>query len=354
MDALNRSRNNLIAGAVLIFFALAYYSLIYRYGLNLADEGNVALISQRLMCGERPFHDVSLGYNVLWFYPVSILFKLFGTNLLLMRAYFYALSTASGLIAFALFRRLDSPLWLAYIQGLLVISITGPYFKAYIPLLILANLFALTLFLTSLRKRLVGIASGILLGTTYLIRIDLGFFFSAIWCGVVALHALLLDRRVGLNLLVAANLIIGTVAVHLPFIYDAYNRDFLRPFLGQYAEVGAMILRPLLPRKSPSMTNRYRPSEFKPVSDAQTLTDESKRSATERSATGLRRRSFKDILRNIFALLPNAPLAQLAEQVTLNHWVVGSIPTRCMPQRERLTKASDSATLPCSHVSYTF
>ena len=25
-----------------------------------------------------------------------------------------------------------------------------------------------------------------------------------------------------------------------------------------------------------------------------------------------------------------------------------------MPQRERLTKASDSATLPCSHVSYTF
>jgi hypothetical protein len=31
------------------------------------------------------------------------------------------------------------------------------------------------------------------------------------------------------------------------------------------------------------------------------------------------------------ALFPgaNAPLAQLAEQVTLNHWVVGSIPTRC-------------------------
>lgn len=25
-----------------------------------------------------------------------------------------------------------------------------------------------------------------------------------------------------------------------------------------------------------------------------------------------------------------APLAQLVEQVTLNHWVVGSIPTRCI------------------------
>src|ERR1700736_70096 len=30
-----------------------------------------------------------------------------------------------------------------------------------------------------------------------------------------------------------------------------------------------------------------------------------------------------------FSTLKNAPLAQLAEQVTLNHWVVGSIPTRC-------------------------
>ena len=37
--------------------------------------------------------------------------------------------------------------------------------------------------------------------------------------------------------------------------------------------------------------------------------------------------------------LRNAPLAQLAEQVTLNHWVVGSIPTRCItPKAEDVTK----------------
>ena len=28
-----------------------------------------------------------------------------------------------------------------------------------------------------------------------------------------------------------------------------------------------------------------------------------------------------------------APLAQLVEQVTLNHWVAGSIPARCSPSR---------------------
>src|ERR1700756_2011231 len=133
MDALNRGRNSLIAASALVLFAILYYSLIFRFGLNLADEGNVALISQRLMRGERPFLDISPGYNVLWFYPISTLFRLFGTNLLLMRAYFYGISTASGLISLSFPRRVDAPLWLAFVQGLVLFSVTGQYFKAYIP-----------------------------------------------------------------------------------------------------------------------------------------------------------------------------------------------------------------------------
>src|SRR5438876_8725220 len=34
-----------------------------------------------------------------------------------------------------------------------------------------------------------------------------------------------------------------------------------------------------------------------------------------------------------------APLAQLAEQVTLNHWVVGSIPTRCKNQPVKFVRS---------------
>src|SRR6266478_9654771 len=50
----------------------------------------------------------------------------------------------------------------------------------------------------------------------------------------------------------------------------------------------------------------------------------------------------------------DAPLAQLAEQVTLNHWVVGSIPTRCTPDSEGLTaKASLSRKL-YLRVAYAF
>jgi hypothetical protein len=283
MDALNRGRNSLIAAAGLILFAVTYYHLVYRYGLNLADEGNVALISQRLMHGERPFREVVTGYNVLWFYPISALFRIFTPNLLLMREYFYAIATGSGLIAFILLRRLDAPLWLALVQGLAVISINGQYFKAYIPFLVLANLFAITLFLTSQRKPLASMGAGLLLGTTYLIRIDIGIFCTIVWIFVILLHAILLNRALALNLIAAGYLVAGTVAIHLPFVYDAYHRRFLPGFLEQYSDVAAMIVRPIT-----TQWQFFRARNVSPGPPSQPA------AAKERSSL-LRRRSFQDV-----------------------------------------------------------
>ena len=295
MDALNRRRNTLVAGAALVLFASVYYSLIYRYGLNLADEGNVALISQRLLHGERPFLNVSLGYNVLWFYPISTLFRLFGTNLLLMRAYFYGISTASGLIAFMLLRRLDAPLWLAFAQGLAVISVTGQYFMAYIPFLVLSNLFAITLFLTSQRKTLLSVGAGLLLGTTYLIRIDVGIFLTAIWFGVILLHAVLLDRRLRLNLIVAGNFFLGVAVMHLPFIYDAYHRHFLQPFADQYSNIAGLILRPILPYPTQTVAKNQDQSGVAHGAAPVATIIENHSVPVDRSATLLRRRPFQQI-----------------------------------------------------------
>jgi hypothetical protein len=295
MDALNRGRNSLIAASALVLFAILYYSLIFRYGLNLADEGNVALISQRLMHGEHPFRDVSPGYNVLWFYPISTLFRVFGTHLLLMRAYFYAISTGSGLIAFFLLRRLDAPLWLAFAQGLMVISINGQYFKAYIPFLVLSNLFAITLFLTSQRKLLLSLGAGILLGTTYLIRIDLGIFFSVIWFWVILLHALLLDRRIRLNLIAACSLLLGVAAMHLPFLYDAYHRDFLPTFVNQYSSVASLILGPILAHTSPEPAGNERPATVVQVPVAPAVSDQNHEIPIAKSPTLLQRRPFKEV-----------------------------------------------------------
>lgn len=293
MDALNRRRNTLFAGAALVLFASLYYGLIYRYGLNLADEGNVALISQRLLHGERPFLNVALGYNVLWFYPISTLFRLFGTNLLLMRTYFYGISTASGLIAFILLRRLDAPLWLAFALGLAVISVTGQYFKAYIPFLVLSNLFAITLFLTSQRKALLSVGAGLLLGTTYLIRIDIGIFLTAIWFGVILLHAVLLDRRLRLNLIFAGNFILGVAVIHLPFIYDAYHRHFLQPFADQYSNIAGLILRPILPHPTQTVAKNQDQAGVAPAPVATIVENHSVK--VDRPATLLRRRPFQQI-----------------------------------------------------------
>src|ERR1700759_2037134 len=295
MDALNRGRNSLIAASALILFAILYYSFIYRFGLNLADEGNVALISQRLMRGEHPFRDVATGYNVLWFYPISTLFRIFGTHLLLMRAYFYAISTGSGLIAFFLLRRLDAPLWLAFLQGAIVISINGQYFKAYIPFLILSNLFAITLFLTSQRKALLSLGAGVLLGTTFLTRIDIGIFLSIIWLSVILLHAFLLHRRLSLNLIVLANLVLGVVAMHLPFIYDAYHRRFRPDFVSQYSSVAILILHPLLPQKSQPPAEPERPTESLQGPPAAAVHEPTLPTKVSKSPILLQRRSFREI-----------------------------------------------------------
>ena len=293
MDALNRGRNNLIGASALVLFAILYYSLIFRYGLNLADEGNVGLISQRLMHGERPFRDVSPGYNVLWFYPISTLFRIFGTHLLLMRAYFYTISTGSGLIAFFLLRRLDAPLWLAFAQGLTVISINGQYFKAYIAFLVLANLFAITLFLTTQRKLLLSLGAGILLGTTYLIRIDLGILLSIVWLCVILLHAILLQRRFSFNLTAAGSLLLGVAAMHLPFLYDAYHRRFLPAFMGQYSDVANLILSPLLPHPSQKPAGNERQTVHLPATSI--VGAENHPTPENEPPSFLRRRSVQEI-----------------------------------------------------------
>ena len=314
MDALNRGRNSLIAASALVLFAILYYSLIFRYGINLADEGNVALISQRLMHGEHPFRDVSTGYNVLWFYPISTLFRVFGTNLLLMRAYFYAISTGSALIAFFLLRRLDAPLWLAFAQGLIVTSINGQYFKAYIPFLVLSNLYLITLFLTSQRKLLWSFGAGIVLGTTYLIRIDLGIFFTVLWFFVILLHALLLDPRFLLTLTTVGNLLLGVAAMHLPFIFDAYHRGFLPEFVGQYSNIASLILTPILPHESQKTSRNETQTGLFHIPVTPAVGEQNRALTVNKSSSLLQRRSFREIFlksptpnRRLLALLTYLP-----------------------------------------------
>ena len=228
---------------LILGLALLYYGSYYRHDLRFRDEGGtIALGAQRLLNGERPLADVTLNYNVLWFYPVVALFKMCGVNFVLMRAYFLALSALAALLAFFAVNRAGRQPWIAFAVALLCLLVPGMIFKNYIPLLVIANSYLLMRAALTApgSARSLGnvVAGGLLLGITYLIRIDLGLFFTVLWLGLHLLRAL--DRGVPfLKKIVAAlagiALTIGLAwVVHLPVLADARARGFDQPFLAQY------------------------------------------------------------------------------------------------------------------------
>ncbi len=228
---------------LLLGLALLYYGSYYRHDLRFRDEGGtVALGAQRLLNGERPIVDVTLNYNVLWFYPVVALFKMCGVNFVLMRAYFLALSSVAALLAFFAVNRAGRQPWIAFFVALLCLLVPGMIFKNYIPLLVIANSYLLMrAALTapgSGRSYANVIAGGLLAGLTFLIRIDLGIFFTALWLGLHLLRVL--DRGVPVLKKIAAMfagiaLTLGLAwLVHQPVLADARARGFDQPFTAQY------------------------------------------------------------------------------------------------------------------------
>lgn len=235
---------------LILGLALLYYGSYYRHDLRFRDEGGtIALGAQRLLNGERPLVDVTLNYNVLWFYPVVALFKLFGVNFVLMRAYFLALSALAALLAYFAVTRAGRQPWFGFFAALLCLLVPGMIFKNYIPLLVIANSFLLML--TALaapgtsRSFVTVAGGGLLLGITFLIRIDLGIFFTVLWLGLHFLR--MFDRAVPLMrkipvLLAGCALTIGLAwLVHLPVLRDAKVRGFDQPFTAQYRGWSRMI-----------------------------------------------------------------------------------------------------------------
>lgn len=225
---------------LLIVIAAAYYGSYWRHSINFRDEsGTVTFIAERLVAGERPFVDRVLGYNVLWFYPVAGLFKLFGTSYVLARAYFLALSAAAAVFSFLVVHRASGRPWAAFLAGLICVVVPGMTFKNYIPFLVLANSFALVHFVLGAKTRWRWlVAGGVILGITFLTRVDLGVFTSVLWLGALLLIAFDGDpsRAQRLRLALAGPVVLAGLVwtVHLPIYLDARARGFDGAFVGQY------------------------------------------------------------------------------------------------------------------------
>ena len=237
---------------LILLTALGYYGSYYRHSLNFRDEGGtVALLAKRLLEGERPFLDVVLGYNVLWFYPVVVLFKLFGVSFVVLRVYCFALATLTAVLGFLTVwkacsaRDESAPTpWrglFAFAVALLPLLVPGMTFKNYMPLLAVANSFALlhvALAPVGSREALwKSVAGGVVLGLTLLIRVDVGLFCTVLWIGLHGLRLLereaAFPRRLLAGIGSSVLVLLVAAAVHVPVWMDAKRRGFDRQFTAQ-------------------------------------------------------------------------------------------------------------------------
>lgn len=234
----------------LLGFAILYYGQYYRSGLYPAAEGGVeGMLALRLMEGQRPIVDTFLGYNLFWFYPIVALFKLCGPSYTALRLFFFMLCVLTGMMAFRFVRLATGNGLVAFLAGLLVIMIPGQMFRNYMAFMVVLNMSAfLPAFLLPLRSgsaRLPWMAiCGVTLALAWLIRVDVGFFLSCIWLGLVVTfpigrsHFLERAKTVSLGGLLA---LCCFMALHLPVYWDASRRGFASEFVGQYQQWPSMI-----------------------------------------------------------------------------------------------------------------
>ncbi|MFV0337773.1 MAG: hypothetical protein ACK5LK_05970 [Chthoniobacterales bacterium] len=233
-------------GLLLLLVGVFYYASYFRMGLNLGGEGGtVAVVAMRLNEGQRPFIDTFLGYNLMWFFPVAWLFKMTGPDYFVLRFFFFSICLSTGLMGYFLLWRMTRWAWFAFLFALLIVLIPGMQFRNYMGFLVVLNLLLLfesLLFVKPLASRwwrfCLLVLAGLGLGLTYLVRIDLGVFFSVLYGGALFVLALAPGevlrvaflRRLGQLLLIY----LFAFLFHLPFYADAKERGYADAFLEQY------------------------------------------------------------------------------------------------------------------------
>lgn len=241
-------RVEILLPGLLLLAALIYYALYFRSGFELADEGSVALLSLRILQGERPFIDLTLGYNVLWFYPITGLFALIGPNFVAMKVWFFALAAVTALAGYFTVKKVTGSRWVALAAGLALVLLPGSPYKTYIPLIIVANMLCMSrLVLDSATTRRLAMNSaigGAALGLGYLIRIDVAMLLHALWIVLILLHGIgreALARWAA----AAAALFAAALLIHAPVAAVALSQGFAAPFFAQYSDTFGMFAGPV-------------------------------------------------------------------------------------------------------------
>jgi hypothetical protein len=234
-----------LAFAALSIMAFAYYAGFYNYSFNIGDEGSVALISERLAHGEVPYHDIEIGYGILWYLPIVLLFKLFGPEFYLIKIYFLFIGFLSAVFAYAVLLRLTAHRILAFAVAVVVLLFPGVNYQTYIPFLVVSGLYVLLLYDIRTVRPVVApwlalSFNGLYIAVAFLIRPDIATAYTVL---IIGYHALLAGREAiegepfeAASRFFARLSAIGAVAilVTLPFAIEANSNGYLQEFLRRY------------------------------------------------------------------------------------------------------------------------
>ena len=256
VNHLPSQRDFIVDLLALAVIGCVYYSLYYDYYFNWADEGSVALIAEKLANGETPYVDVEPGYGILWFYPISILFKLFGVSFLVVRVWFIVLGFTAALLSYALLWRLTRHRVITFLTALLVLLLPGSGYKTYIPLLVIAGAYVLFLYDAKTLKSTIApwlalTAAGAYFAIAFLIRGDIATAYVALFLlyhGLITLQASIRERDPKRFLLFPARfagvLLIAAI-VTTPLAIHAREHGYVDGFLGQYTQFAKELISKL-------------------------------------------------------------------------------------------------------------
>jgi len=229
---------------ILIAAAFVYYGSYFDCGLLMTGEqGSNALIAMRMLAGERPFVDMFIGYNLLWFYPIAGLFAVSGPHWLAMRIFFLLLAIITALLGYSLVRRVTGQAWLALLAGVFMVLMPGAIFRNYMGFIgVFASVLLLRAYVLesgSPRRQIAWmVLAGAGLAVCFLLRIEPSLLISIVWAGLAVLYPFTSRGQFRARLRTVS---LGTVggliafaAVHTPFVADSYRRGFGDQFTGQY------------------------------------------------------------------------------------------------------------------------
>jgi hypothetical protein len=194
--------------------------------------------------------DTFLGYNVMWVYPVAWLFQITGPDYTVLRVFFFALCTLTGVMAFLVVRRVTGSGWFSVLAALGPVLIPGMIFRNYMAFIVMLNMLMLLQAYvfeqtTKMRQVFWMAAAGAALGLTYLLRIDLGAFFTVMNLGLILLFPLGRRQQTGPALWLASAgatlAVLMFLATHAPFYFDAVKRGYAEAFTAQYTSWIGMV-----------------------------------------------------------------------------------------------------------------